>query len=402
MDSFEKALNDSLFIQIKKIFIKKIEKNEWKFGNKLPSKQDIANRLNINISIINQVIESLEFEGYIKSVVGKGIYVADCKINQNITSSCSISDSLSNNRSDIKDDLINFQFIELPDSIAWKTRISDQSQVLYIEFLKKFNGKAFAIERVYLLKSFYQEVSKDLLTEATIIASIKKIRMIADARYKTFEAININENDGRFINAEINEAAMVLANEVYLHSNSIMYSETVIKGNMFRFFCTIEGRNHIMNNSSILLTRIDNRLVHGQVGVTWTKTIGANLIVVADDLVAKDELQQSLMSVTAKSSGVGIRFFTLQRTADIISKASAKQKIFIVVRSPKEARKLVELGVNLQKVNVGNMHFSQGKVALTKKIYVDDQDLEDLRFIAKSGIEVYCQDVPGEAIEIIK
>ena len=32
-----------------------------------------------------------------------------------------------------------------------------------------------------------------------------------------------------------------------------------------------------MSSPNILLTRIDNRLVHGQVGVTWTSTIGANL-----------------------------------------------------------------------------------------------------------------------------
>ena len=64
---------------------------------------------------------------------------------------------------------------------------------------------------------------------------------------------------------------------------------------------------------NILLTRIDNRLVHGQVGVTWTKTLGANLIVVADDTAAEDRIQQSLMSVTAKSSGVGIRFLRLKK-----------------------------------------------------------------------------------------
>lgn len=157
-----------------------------------------------------------------------------------------------------------------------------------------------------------------------------------------------------------------------------------------------------MKGDNIILTRIDNRLVHGQVGVTWTKTIGANLIIVVDDNVVNDQLQQQLMTVTAKSSGAGIRFFTIQHTADIIEKASPDQKIFVVVRSPKEARKLVELGVNLKDLNVGNMHFQQGKRALTKKVYVDDQDLEDLKFIASCGTNVYCQDVPGEAIEIIK
>ena len=48
---------------------------------------------------------------------------------------------------------------------------------------------------------------------------------------------------------------------------------------------------------NILLTRIDNRLVHGQVGVTWTKTLGANLIVVADDTAAEDRIQQEKRNI---------------------------------------------------------------------------------------------------------
>lgn len=154
--------------------------------------------------------------------------------------------------------------------------------------------------------------------------------------------------------------------------------------------------------ANILLTRIDNRLVHGQVGVTWTKTIGANLIVVADDVVANDPIQQSLMSVTAKSSGVGIRFFTVKHTAEIIGNAAPNQKIFIITRSPKETRELVDLGVQMKDVNVGNMHFTDGKRQLTKKVYVNDQDMEDLTYLAQKGINVYCQDVPGDYIEKIK
>ena len=61
-----------------------------------------------------------------------------------------------------------------------------------------------------------------------------------------------------------------------------------------------------MGTPNILLTRIDNRLVHGQVGVTWTTTLGANLIIVADDEVAENTLQQQLMEVTAQSSGAGV------------------------------------------------------------------------------------------------
>ena len=118
---------------------------------------------------------------------------------------------------------------------------------------------------------------------------------------------------------------------------------------------------------NILLTRIDNRLVHGQVGVTWTKTLGANLIVVADDTAAEDRIQQS-----------------------------PEQKIFIVCRTPKDVRRLVEAGVALKEVNVGNMHFSEGKRAMTKKVYVDDEDMDDLKYLVSKGINVYAQDVPGD------
>ena len=111
---------------------------------------------------------------------------------------------------------------------------------------------------------------------------------------------------------------------------------------------------------NILLTRIDNRLVHGQVGVTWTKTIGANLLVVADDETAQDELTQRLMTVTAKSSGVGIRFFSIEKTAAIIDKAAPSQKIFIICKTPKDVRRLVDAGVEIKEVNVGNMHYADG------------------------------------------
>lgn len=148
---------------------------------------------------------------------------------------------------------------------------------------------------------------------------------------------------------------------------------------------------------NILLTRIDNRLVHGQVGVTWTKTIGANLIVVADDTTAEDKTVQSLMAMTAKSSGAGIRFFTIEHTAEIIHKAAPTQKIFIVCRTPKDVRRLVDLGVELKDVNVGNMHFSDGKRSLSKKVYVDDSDMDDLKYLASKGLNVYIQDVPGDS-----
>ena len=49
----------------------------------------------------------------------------------------------------------------------------------------------------------------------------------------------------------------------------------------------------------IRLTRIDNRLIHGQVATQWCGVVGANLLLVANDAVAAYEFRQGLMNMAA-------------------------------------------------------------------------------------------------------
>ena len=73
----------------------------------------------------------------------------------------------------------------------------------------------------------------------------------------------------------------------------------------------------------IRLTRIDNRLIHGQVATQWCGVVGANLLLVANDAVAADEFRQGLMNMAAPAYAQ-TRFFTIEKTINIIHKASAK------------------------------------------------------------------------------
>lgn len=151
-----------------------------------------------------------------------------------------------------------------------------------------------------------------------------------------------------------------------------------------------------MSEPNIILTRVDNRLVHGQVGVVWTAASGANLLLVANDGAAENELQQSLMAATAESSGVGIRFWTLQKTIDTIHKAAARQLIFIVVQTPEDALTLIKGGVPIKSLNIGNMHYSEGKEQLSNKVYADEADKQAFRDLLALGIDVYLQELPND------
>ncbi len=151
-----------------------------------------------------------------------------------------------------------------------------------------------------------------------------------------------------------------------------------------------------MSKPNIVFTRIDNRLIHGQVGNVWATNSGANLILVADDEVCNDPLQQSLMKMTADAAGMQVRFFSIQKTIDIIGRASQAQKIFIVAKTPFAIEKLVNGGVPIDVCNIGNMHQASGKkVFHDVHVYVDEEDIACFERLKQLGVKMYIQITPN-------
>ncbi|WP_024613267.1 PTS N-acetylgalactosamine transporter subunit IIB [Clostridium sp. Ade.TY] len=150
---------------------------------------------------------------------------------------------------------------------------------------------------------------------------------------------------------------------------------------------------------NILLTRVDNRLIHGQVGVTWVNHLGANLILVANDKVAGDPVQQSLMEMVLPDA-IQTRFFTIDKTINVIHKAADRQRIFLVCKTPQDALRLIEGGVPIKELNIGNMHFSEGKEQISSTVSLDEDDKKTIRKIIDLGIKVEIRRVPDERVEV--
>lgn len=149
---------------------------------------------------------------------------------------------------------------------------------------------------------------------------------------------------------------------------------------------------------NILLTRIDNRLIHGQVVNQWNAVVGANLILVANDGVANNDIRQRLMDMAAPE-GVAMRYFSLQKTIDVIHQASSDQLIFLVVDNPTDVLTLVRGGVPISKVNVGNLHMAEGRRQVTASVAVDDADVAAFRELRDLGVELEVQRVPSAPVE---
>lgn len=151
-----------------------------------------------------------------------------------------------------------------------------------------------------------------------------------------------------------------------------------------------------MAEPNIVATRIDERLVHGQ-GQLWIKSLGVNTVIVANDEAAGDKMAQMLMK-TVIPGNIAMRFFTIQKTIDIIHKAAPEQKIFLIVKTPADALKLVEGGVPIPEVNVGNIHNAEGKEKVTRSIFVGAEDKAAIIEMAdKHGVKFNTRTTPSGA-----
>ena len=128
--------------------------------------------------------------------------------------------------------------------------------------------------------------------------------------------------------------------------------------------------------------RIDNRLIHGQVAVTWMNSIGADKIIVCNDKVAADPIQKMALPMAARGNTVYV--FTIAETIKY-AQEHPEETMFVICKFPSDALAILESGLEVQEVNVGNAAPIQGTTykMVTKSIAVTEEDAKCYRKIAE-------------------
>ena len=143
--------------------------------------------------------------------------------------------------------------------------------------------------------------------------------------------------------------------------------------------------------------RIDNRLIHGQVTVSWVGALNADHLIVTNDEVAADEMQRLILPQAAR--GVKTSVLSVQDTLDYCaSDRAAGERIFLLAKLPSDALALVEGGLVPEEVNVGNQAPKPGTkfTMVTRSIAVTAEDAETYRSIAGKGFALQQRMMPTD------
>jgi mannose/fructose/N-acetylgalactosamine-specific phosphotransferase system component IIB len=148
----------------------------------------------------------------------------------------------------------------------------------------------------------------------------------------------------------------------------------------------------------LVLARIDDRFIHGQVTVGWGQRLQPDLILLANDEIAADPWQARIYASTVPPE-VSVRVLGLSEAAaallDPVTDLRCYERIFLLTGNPPDMHALVAMGVPLERINVGGMHFDHGKQEMLPSVYVDRDDLAVFRTLLRRGVRLAAQTVPG-------
>jgi mannose/fructose/N-acetylgalactosamine-specific phosphotransferase system component IIB len=147
---------------------------------------------------------------------------------------------------------------------------------------------------------------------------------------------------------------------------------------------------------NVLLVRVDDRFIHGQILEAWIPHLKAQNVVVVNDALACDHFQKTIMSM-AIPERISLRIVPLDEALSLSDDSDLDEKrTLVIVSNIKDAYLLFMEGFIFMKLNIGNNKGSDSAKQISYSVWIDEEDLDMLKELMDRGVEVSLQSVPRE------
>ncbi|UNB48766.1 PTS sugar transporter subunit IIB [Staphylococcus coagulans] len=147
---------------------------------------------------------------------------------------------------------------------------------------------------------------------------------------------------------------------------------------------------------AIIGTRIDGRLIHGQVANLWATKLNISRFMVIDDEVAQSDIDKQALKL-ATPAGIKLSVLPIEKAANNIKNGKYdSQRVMIIAKRPDRFVELVNQGVAIETLNVGNMSQTDETRSITNSINITDEDIENFKKLEAQGVKIVSQMVPND------
>lgn len=157
---------------------------------------------------------------------------------------------------------------------------------------------------------------------------------------------------------------------------------------------------------NIVLARIDDRLIHGQVITAWIKTIKAQSILIIDEGLSNNTMMQRIYKASAPTN-IELVIKTPAEAVQWLKEDNPKgNDVVILVKTPERQEELIDQGIKIKKIILGGMGSSSKRKQLVKNVFASDEEVACMKRMMDQGVEIVYQlvpdDRPMDLVKIIK
>lgn len=153
---------------------------------------------------------------------------------------------------------------------------------------------------------------------------------------------------------------------------------------------------------NIVMARVDERLIHGQVMTSWLKGTDANTVLVVDGPSAASAFLRRILFAAAPKN-ITLQVMGEEDAAEYLKEeAGAEERVFLLAKTPGPFLRLIRGGVPLREVILGNMGGAAGRKRFSRSINASDAEIQEFRDILAAGAGLFCQMVPTDPKEDVK
>ncbi|WP_409021992.1 mannose/fructose/sorbose PTS transporter subunit IIA [Dellaglioa sp. P0083] len=146
-----------------------------------------------------------------------------------------------------------------------------------------------------------------------------------------------------------------------------------------------------------VLTRIDSRLLHGQVATSWSKSVKPDRIIVVSDNVAKDTLRKNLIE-QASPPGIIAHVVPIAKMIEVSKDPRfGGMRALLLFESPQDVLTAIEGGMKFDEVNLGSMAHSVGKVVVNNVLSMGQDDVDTFEKLEDKGVKFDVRKVPNDS-----
>jgi mannose/fructose/N-acetylgalactosamine-specific phosphotransferase system component IIB len=152
----------------------------------------------------------------------------------------------------------------------------------------------------------------------------------------------------------------------------------------------------------LLLARIDDRLIHGQVAFGWGGALHPGLYLVVSDALRADALRAEVCLCGVPDEARGRVVSVAEAMTPPVLAEIESERTLLLMPGTEEAVRLLDGGFPLTELNVGGLHHAPGKREVLPYVFLDEADRDRLRSVAARGVRVAARDLPSNPSHPVK